>query len=261
MNDGRLTGLDLFSGIGGLTLALSKWVCPAAYCEIDVYAAGVLFSRMLDGSLPAAPVFPDIRHIAAEILPRIDMVYGGFPCQDISNAGPRVGVCGERSGLFFELWRIVCELRPRYVFLENVPGILNRGFSTILSTMAESGYDCRYTVLSAAEVGAPHQRKRWWALCTDTKRMGCTKGPVEVDSGCKGEKPANHVGIVGKAQPTSEGSQYGWKVEPELGRMVDGIPAGMDRIRSLGNAVVPKCAETAFVSLMLKIGNNGYENP
>lgn len=159
-----LNGLDLFSGIGGITLALGEWVKPVAYCEIDQYAAGVLFSRMLDGSLPTASIFPDITKLTGEILPNIDIIYGGFPCQDISSAGLKAGLEGERSGLFFEIVRLARELRPRFIFLENVAAITVRGMERVISEWTALGYDCRWTILSAAAVGAPHRRERWWLL-------------------------------------------------------------------------------------------------
>lgn len=110
-------GLDLFSGIGGISLALRDRVIPAAYCEIDPYARSVLLSRMHEGKLFKAPIWDDIKTLRGEMLPRIDIVYGGFPCQDISVAGLGAGLEGERSGLFFELVRLVKETKAPWVFL------------------------------------------------------------------------------------------------------------------------------------------------
>lgn len=161
-----LHGLDLFSGIGGLSMALSPWVRPIAYCENDRYAQAVLLSRMQSGDLPAAPIWDDVTTLLPSMLPRngIDIIYGGFPCQDISVAGARRGLEGKRSGLFFEIVRLARELRPAFLFLENVAGIRTKGLDTVAEQITELGYDCRWTIVSAAEVGAPHQRKRWWLL-------------------------------------------------------------------------------------------------
>jgi DNA (cytosine-5)-methyltransferase 1 len=159
-----LNGLDLFSGIGGLSLALSEWVQPMAYCEIDRYAQGVLLSRMAENQLRKAPIWDDVRTLRGNTLPIIDIIYGGFPCQDISVAGNGAGLAGERSGLFFEIARLCSELRPAFVFLENVPAITSRGGREVVGTFAALGYDARWCVISAASVGANHKRERWFLL-------------------------------------------------------------------------------------------------
>lgn len=160
-----LNGLDLFSGIGGLSLALEPWVRTVAYCERDAYAKGVLFSRMRTGELHLAPVWPDVQTLRGCDLPApIDIIFGGFPCQDISVAGAGAGLAGERSGLVFELFRLVSECRPKFVFLENVPALAVRGLDRVLLELHALGYDARWTIVSAAEVGAPHLRERIWIL-------------------------------------------------------------------------------------------------
>jgi len=160
-----LNGLDLFSGIGGLTIVLHNWVRPIAYCESDRYAQSVLLSRMSERRLPIAPIWDDVCTIRRAHLPMgLDIIYGGFPCQDISIAGHGKGLEGKRSGLFFEIIRLCRELRPRFVFLENVPAITVRGLDRILLEFTALGYDCRWTIVSAAEVGAPHLRERWFLL-------------------------------------------------------------------------------------------------
>lgn len=116
-----INGLDLFSGIGGITIGLSEWVRPVAYCEIDPYCQSVLISRMLEGTLPTAPIWDDVKTLQGADLPEIDIICGGFPCQDISVAGHGKGLEGERSGLFFEIVRLAKEVKPTFLFLENVP--------------------------------------------------------------------------------------------------------------------------------------------
>lgn len=162
-----LSGLDLFTGIGGLSLALAPWVRTAAYCEQNPYCQGVLLSRMREGSLDLAPIWDDIRTLNGNDLRRnlgIDIIFGGFPCQDLSVAGNGKGLAGERSGLFFEVERLARAIRPRFIFLENVPAIRGRGADVVAARLACLGYDARWDCLSAYDVGAPHQRERWFML-------------------------------------------------------------------------------------------------
>ena len=274
-----LNGLDLFSGIGGLTLALGEWVRPVAYCEIEPYAAGVLFSRMLDGSLPTAPIFPDIRKLHAGILPSIDIMYGGFPCQDISNAGARKGLEGERSGLFFEICRLVGEVRPQFIFLENVAAITVRGLERVISEITALGYDCRWTILSAAAVGAPHLRERWWLLAHANEDRQRERDKVQQVGEQGSGEPSNPErngeiqSVADAARPRRKRMQRGgvdsegrssravrcgreekrssdwWETEPAVGRVAYGVPLRLHRIAALGNSVVPQCAREAFIRL------------
>jgi|SRR6266850_1818690 len=164
-------GLDLFSGIGGITKALEGYVDPIAYCENDRYCQGVLLSRFASGNLPSAPIWNDVKTLRGqELIFAPDIIYGGFPCQDISVAGRGAGLAGERSGLFKEIIRLVGEIRPRFVFLENVPTITSRGGWEVVGAFASLGYDCRWDMLSAFDVGAPHLRERWFFLAYANNR-------------------------------------------------------------------------------------------
>jgi len=156
-----LNGIDLFSGIGGISLALSEYVRPLAYCEIDPYCQAVLLSHQHKGTLPAAPIWDDIRTFPyGWFVDWIDIIYAGFPCQGISVAGHGKGLADERSGLFWEIVRLAKEIKPKFLFLENVPAITSRGGGTVVSALTEMGYDCRWCVISAASVGACHRRDR-----------------------------------------------------------------------------------------------------
>jgi DNA (cytosine-5)-methyltransferase 1 len=163
------TVLSLFSGVGGLDLAI-KLVWPEArvlgYCERDAYAAGVLLARMEDEALECAPVWcGDIQDMdASSLRGRVDIVCGGFPCQDISVAGKGGGLEGARSGLFYELMRVVREVGPRLVYLENVSALTFRGLDRVLGELADSGFDAEWLCLRASDVGAPHRRERWFCL-------------------------------------------------------------------------------------------------
>ncbi len=257
-----INGLDLFSGIGGLTKALGPWVSPVAYCESAQYAQAVLLSRMHGGELPLAPIWDDIQTLHGSTLPSIEIIYGGFPCQDISCAGHGKGLEGERSGLFFEILRLAKEIKPKFLFLENVPAIRLRGLNTVGEQLADAGYDCRWGVISAAEMGAPHIRKRWFLLAHANSEE-CTRLP----SGKKKEESLSRsfrenvsnsestrqLQCGGKQQQENRYKEryiHQWEVEPSVGRVVDGIPSRVDRVKSLGNAVVPKQAEEAFKILM-----------
>lgn len=271
-----MNGLDLFSGIGGLTVALVPWVKPVAYCENDRYAQAVLLSRMASGDIPIGPIWDDVRTLNGADLDCIDIIYGGFPCQDISCAGNGAGLAGERSGLFFQIMRLVDEIRPSFIFLENVPAIATRGFDRVLSEITARGYDSRWCVLAAAEVGAPHLRKRWWLLAhamrerreesskpngqeskvggscgndtdglrnalADAASSGCGQG--DSHTGGSGEGAGSPEERRGFAEPC------GWAAEPDVSRVAHGIPARVDRLRGIGNAVVPLQARTAFARL------------
>lgn len=162
--EGKIHGLDLFSGIGGISQALAPWVRTVTYCERERYAQGVLLSRMSKGQIDSAPIWDDVTTLTHELLPRIDIISGGFPCQDLSVAGHGRGLEGSRSGLFFEIVRLARDLRPRFLFLENVPAIRTRGLHSVVQELTKIGFDCRWTMLSASEVGAKHKRERWFLL-------------------------------------------------------------------------------------------------
>jgi DNA (cytosine-5)-methyltransferase 1 len=167
----KIYGLDLFSGIGGITKALSQWVVPVTYCERDRWAAGVLLSCMQSRELPAAPIWADVSTLRGSMLPQVDIIYGGFPCQDISVAGTGKGLGGQRSGLFFEIVRLAEEIKPTFIFLENVPAIRTRGLDIVIQELTKGGYDCRWTMLSAEEIGANHKRERWFLLAHATRQL------------------------------------------------------------------------------------------
>ena len=163
-----MNSLHLFAGIGGGILAdkiLGHRIVGAV--EIEPYCRAVLKQRQEEGLLEPFPLFDDIRTFNGdEITERIDLICGGFPCQDISTAGKGKGVVkGEKSSLFFELVRVCGAIRPAYIFLENSPAITGRGLGACLNEIARIGYDAEWFTLSAGDCGAPHLRKRWWAVC------------------------------------------------------------------------------------------------
>ena len=239
-------GLDLFSGIGGITRALDGYVIPVAYCELDVYARGVLLSRMANGDIPVAPIWDDVKTLDGERLPKIDIIYGGFPCQDISLAGRRAGLEGKRSGLFFEIVRLAKETKASFIFLENVPGIRTKGLGRVIKELDQLGYDCRWGLLSAADVGAPHGRERWFLLAYSHNKPAPQEDSALVAVGEKRRPWNSDSGRNGASLPRDNR----WLPEPIMDRMAHGVSRRVDRGRALGNAVVPAQAREAFERLM-----------
>lgn len=239
-----MNGLDLFSGIGGISLALKPWVRTVAYCESDPYAQGVLLSRMRDGTLDVAPIWDDVRTLRCEHLDvSIDIITGGFPCQDISIAKKDAeGLEGKRSVLFFEIVRLARELRPSFLFLENVPAITLRGLERVLLELTALGYDSRWTTLSAGELGAPHLRERWWLLANSMREGLQVSGSKQIEE----EEPRG----TPRDSALSVFQDDLWLQSPSVVcRMDDGLRPKTHRIRCLGNAVVPLQAQEAFKRL------------
>jgi len=274
-----VNGLDLFSGIGGITLALQEWVTPVAYCEIDEYARNVLLSRMLEGKLPVAPIWDDVKSLKGDMLPEIDIIYGGFPCQDISVAGKQKGLEGERSGLFYEIMRLAQEVKPAFIFLENVPNIRTKGLDAVGGELAKRGYDCRWGIVSAQEMGALHKRERWFLLAKCNRAYDNGK---RLEDARAEQQTTGDWGEV-KVQPSDNGrtrvqgdcqkqiqrlENFSWCKnvqrledlrnrpdipEPLLRGKGHGVLNRVDRVKCLGNAVVPIQAREAFMRLMKDI--------
>jgi len=232
-----LTFGSLFTGIGGLDLGFERagMVCKWQ-CEIDPFAR-----KVLDKHWPEVPKHDDVRTFKPS---HCDVVAGGFPCQDISSAGRQAGIRGERSGLFFELMRIVRQVGPRFVVLENVSALLHRGMETVLAELAESGFDAQWTCISAASIGAPHRRERVFIVAYPAgKRFDSlwdeardsAKADVAQQSGWTWRGDLRR-GTSGRVRLCPVGWDH---------RVGDGFPSGVDRsrLRGLGNAVVPQVAE------------------
>jgi DNA (cytosine-5)-methyltransferase 1 len=170
--DGGLRELGLFAGAGGGLLAsrLLGWRTVCAV-EIEPYCQSVLRQRQHDGHLEPFPIWDDIRTFDGRPWHgSVDVVSGGFPCQDISSAGKGAGLAGDRSGLWFEMLRVIGEVRPAYVFAENSPNLRTRGLDVVLSGLAGLGYDAAWGVLGAWHVGAPHRRNRMWIVAAHPDR-------------------------------------------------------------------------------------------
>ena len=238
-----LNGLDLFSGIGGMSLALREWVKPVVYCEIDPYCQAILLNRMADGSVRKAPIWDDIRTLSRdEIRDLIDIIYGGFPCQDISIAGRGKGLDGERSGLYWETYRLAKEIKPTFIFLENVPGIISKGCCEVADSLAEIGYDCRWDVFSA-EKYVDQKRDRWFLLA---KLSSLRRN----ERACEGVQSIRETSFHEEFSNYKLSSMECWGSFARSVRKDNGVLSRVDRIRALGNAVVPQQAKEAFKILM-----------
>ena len=176
--------LHLFAGAGGGILGgMLLGHTPVGAVEIDPFARAVLHARQADGSLPDFPIYDDVRTFdGTQWRDRVDIIAGGFPCQDLSCAGKGAGIDGARSGLWWEMLRVIREARPRYVYLENVPAITGRGLDRVLGSLADLGLNAEWLVLSAADAGAPHLRKRWWCLGSDANAGVCGRTHQQIQA-------------------------------------------------------------------------------
>lgn len=222
----KLKVLDLFSGIGGFSLGLERTggFETVAFCEIEEFPRKVLKKHW-----PEVPCYEDVTKLTGDILRRdgisADVITGGFPCQDISVCGRRAGLEGEHSGLWSEIIRLVRDLRPRFVILENSASLLVRGMGEIQRDLADVGYDAEWEGIPAAAIGAPHVRAREWVVAYPCKeRYGAPENEIFTRRG--GNKLRRR-----------------WESFTGVRRAPDGIPNRVDRVGACGNAVVPQIPE------------------
>ena len=187
--------MHLFAGAGGGILG--DILCghvPVCAVEYDSYARNVLLARQRDGCLPRFPIWDEVRTFSGvEWRGHVDVVAGGFPCQDISSAGRGAGITGPKSGLWSHMARIIGEVRPRFAFVENSPVLTSRGLGTVLGDLAALGYDARWGVLGAHHAGAPHKRDRIWILADAGHLQGWGWSEPEETEGAKASI-GSHVG-------------------------------------------------------------------
>ncbi len=282
VNQQSLNELALFAGAGGGILGgkLLGWRTVCAV-EWEPYPASVLCARQNDGLLPPFPIWDDVQTFDGKPWRGIvDVVSGGFPCQDISAAGKGAGIDGERSGMWGEMARIIHEVRPKFVFVENSPMLTSRGLGRVLGDLASMWFNARWGVLGANAVGAPHQRERIWIYGShpssqrwndrigDWKERQLLRDKNWDASESKSEREGwfSWVGQVGKDVADTDstqcqgmcitervqqehsdiGNSRWWETEPDVGRMADGVDFGVDRLKAIGNGQVPLCAATAW---------------
>lgn len=257
--------LDLFSGIGGFSIGLERaGMRTVGFCEINPFCRAVLKHHW-----PEVPCADDIKTRQFE-RGEVDVICGGFPCQDISYAGRRAGLAGERSGLFWQLVRAVRVVRPQHVIVENVAALLTDGMGVVLGVMAADGYDAEWDCISANDIGAPHGRPRIWITLTDANREQRASGGVStIRWGERGAnetaQPSPNADSERQLQPprflgeirrrVADGAARAfwadhWQAKFEALRgMDDGLPTRLDRDRdssavaALGNAVLPQIPE------------------
>ena len=253
----QMNELALFAGAGGGLLGGSQlgWRTRCAV-EIDPYARKCLLARQRDGCLERFPIWDDVRTFnGSHWRGSIDIVSGGFPCQDISSAGRGGGIAGEKSGLWKQMARIIGEVRPRFVFVENSPLLVVRGLGTVIGDLSSMGYDSRWGIVGAHHAGANHVRDRIWILAYSNSPQ------------LKGGK------LSSRAQSKNTNSSFSgwWETEPNVGRVVDGLAARLDqsgtdimrggskvqdvvpnrakRLKAIGNGQVPAAMMIAWKTL------------
>jgi len=260
----KLKLLDLFSGIGGFSLGLERsgGFETAAFCEIEEFPRRVLAKHW-----PKVRCYHDIRELTAARLATdgitVDAICGGFPCQDISVAGTKAGIQGNRSSLWFEYARLIGELRPRVVFVENSSELAGRGMDAVLGSLSEIGYDAEWHLIPAAAAGALHLRDRAWLLaypaCERCRETGgyCQRCEERVAgrrtflanalrARCE---ERDYSAVTGESLIWSDSSDFGegWvhrdAPQPAILELADGVSKGLGEIRGFGNAVVPQIPE------------------
>ena len=259
--------LSLFAGIGGLELGLERAGLGRTCWQVE---QDPFCRQVLARHWPDAERFDDVCAVTGADFPGCEIICGGFPCQDISLAGKGRGLDGERSGLWREFYRLICEIRPRLIIAENVPALVTRGLDRVLSDLAGAGYDAEWEIVSAADAGAPHLRKRIFLIAAHPDRLHLRHeseprrqgSPRSGDSGAKGptahavlkpgQDPADPRACAefGRAVPEPRSAPGGhaartyWaETESPVCGLDDGISGRVDRLRALGNAVVPQVAE------------------
>jgi DNA (cytosine-5)-methyltransferase 1 len=251
--------LDLFSGIGGFSLGLEKvGMMTVAFCEIDKDA-----QRVLRKHWPSVPIFDDVKDNGLKNLKRVDVICGGFPCQDISEANTNgKALEGARSGLWFEYLKLIKELRPKYAIIENVQMLRTRGLDTILKNLDAIGYDAEWHCIQASSVGAPHRRDRLWIVAYPhgVRRNPILSGDVIsckekiVKEGAK-NRTWNSLEWYQRDSPSACISQYEQRFgESSLIRMDDGVSKRLDvgrRLKQCGNSIVPEIAELIGEAIMI----------
>ena len=271
--------IDLFHGIGGF--AYGAWLAGIKFenhfcSDIESYTQKLYKLRFPDSIQLGDITKIDTRELKNKYGNKW-IITGGFPCQDISIAGKGSGITGSRSGLWFEYWRIIRDLRPRFAIIENVPAITFRGLDIVLGSLAEIFYNVEGQSISAKEIGANHKREREWLVAyPDDERLLYRQNEIE---SAKGGKPSQRdvsaksqdvadtccarlqesactkFGSIQSQVEESQGREFSrgnakawgnWSTEPDVGRLAHGIPNRVDRLKGLGNAIVPQIAELLF---------------
>lgn len=237
----KLRVLDLFSGIGGFSLGLERTggFETVAFCEIDPFCRKVLAKHW-----PNVRQYEDVRTLTADTLERdgigVDVICGGFPCQDVSNAGHQEGLAGDRSGLWFQIDRLVGELGPKIVIVENVGALLHRGLDTVLGCFAERRYDVWWETISAQAIGLPHERTRVWivAYTDQIGREACERIKDFISGEALPWTPWQQMEL---RRARSGGVR--WVPNGVICTVDHGLSANVDGLGAAGNSIVPQIPE------------------
>lgn len=236
----KLRVIDMFAGIGGMSLGLHRTggFETVAVAEVDSYASRVLTKRF--------PDVPNLGDVTKAEYPDADFICAGFPCQDISNAGSRAGITGERSGLWQEVVRAIRLVRPKFTLLENVAALLQRGMGTVLGDLAEVGHDAEWHCIPASAVGAPHGRDRAWIVTNS--------------AGERQSRPRQLVNAINPSPNSFREANYvidafQRHALPYVCGRHDGVPARLaqDRLRALGNSLLPQIPELIGNAILASI--------
>jgi DNA (cytosine-5)-methyltransferase 1 len=278
----KLRHLDLFSGIGGFSLGLERTggFQTVAFCDSDKKTHLVLKKHW-----PNVPIFDDVSTLKGKDLGTVEIITGGFPCQDLSVAGKGAGLAGARSGLWWQFHRLIEETQPKYVIAENVAVLRSRGLDQVLRSLHQIGYDAEWHCIPASAVGAPHQRDRIWIVAysesvfsdggnynagismeskTQSESRNSSREKSVAYSGGEGLEGFG-IRTIGTEQKESLPTRSGcivrainksdfWEVEPQLGRVADGIPNRVDRLKQLGNSLVPQIPELIGYAILKNEG-------
>lgn len=230
---------SLFSGIGGFELGLERsWVNAETIWQVE---REKFCQKILSKHWPKATIYNDVRDITKHNVAPVDVLIGGFPCQSISIAGKMEGLENEeKSGLWWEMWRVANDLQPRLIIMENVKQVLRVGGRDVVGSLAQIGYDCEWTIVSARQFGAPHLRERWFCVAySDMSRHQKQHESIMLE-----ERPRSRGGDsqIGGIQ---RGDNY-WNRAPypsPFCRVDDGLSNRLARLKALGNAIVPQCSQ------------------
>jgi DNA (cytosine-5)-methyltransferase 1 len=246
--------LDLFSGIGGFSYAAEQLV--GGFKTVQFVECNPFCQRVLNMHWPAVPIYPDVTNYTASV-GSCDVITAGFPCQDLSSAGKQTGLSGERSGLFYQVIRLARELQPRFIVFENVANLVSHQggatFQEVLFQIARAGFDAEWAVVSARDVGACHLRKRVW-IVAHANHSGM-EAPRSKQLAARAQQHGELDAANTSSQRLERQEYPQWRIaqqlcpdwggyisKPVLCRGDDGLSGRVDRLKALGNAVVPQCA-------------------
>ena len=250
--------LALFAGIGGGILGgkLLGWKTICAV-ERDNFARTILLARQDDGILPPFPIWDDVETFDGRPWKGlVDVVSGGFPCQDISSANTTgkgdKNINGKRSGLWSEMARIIGEVRPKFVFVENSPNLISRGLGRVLGDLSEMGFDAEWGIMGASDSSFPHQRKRAWVLASNPTHIGFEKVRTRLEMLEDGKKVETSNRKSSRAIGEDEFKRL---YESRFSRDAHGTPEKLDDVKAIGNMQIPRVVRDAWEILVGRIND------